>query len=198
MRMLPRSMSPGYAHRGSRKPKPSRRYGGYPLRRALRLNARYYAIHQVRRCRNPTHRQTLEGSLALGAIGKAVLVPASDESVLRQVASVEAYVAATPVLDRAEAPGLRVLGRHHANVEARPVPGLYSNGVMTDLAEAVKEIVRMVRPELTERQLGAAADVIASDIKKGGASDTESDRDAVAAAIAKATDDQSEQPSVDA
>jgi hypothetical protein len=196
--MLPRSMSPGSAYRGSRKPKPSRRYGGYPLRRALRLNARYYAIHQVRRCRNPAHRRTLEGSLALGTIGKAVLVPATATAMMRQVASVEAYVAAVPVLDRAEAPDLRVLGRRHANLESRHVRDLYSNRQMTNLAEAVKDIVRMVRPELTERQLDAATDVIASDIKNGDASDSESGRDTVAAAIAKATDDQSEQPSVDA
>ncbi len=180
------------------KPHPSRRYGGYSLRRALRLKTRYYAIHQVRRCRNPTHRKTLEGSLTLGAVGKSVLVPASSTAVLKQVASVEAYVSATPVLNRADAPGLRVLGRLPADLEARPGADLYSNGVMTDITEAVRDIARMVRPELTEPQLDAAADVVARDIKKGDDSDSESGREAVAAAIAKATDDQSGQPSVDA
>jgi hypothetical protein len=159
--------------------KPSGRYGGYPLRSALAVNSRYYEIRQVRRCKNPTHRRTLEGALTLGAIGKAILVPASARQVLSQVRTVEPYVEARPVLRRSAAPGVRVLG-------GSEVPGIHSDDDMPNLSEAVKEIIRMVRPELTEAQLAAAVKVTAADIEHEDLDESESGKATAAKAISAA------------
>lgn len=159
--------------------KPSGRYGSYPLRNALAVESRYYEIRQVRRCRNPTHRLTLEGALALGAIGKAILVPAGARQVLCQVATVAPYVEARPVLRRSAAPGVRVLG-------GGEVPEIDSNGDMPNLSESVKEIIRMVRPELTEAQLDAAARVTAADIEQEDLDESANGKEAAAKAISKA------------
>jgi hypothetical protein len=169
-------MPPDDRHKGS---KPSSRYGGYPLRSALAVKSRYYEIRQVRHCRNPTHRLTLEGTLALGAIGKAVLVPASARQVLSQAGTVEAYVEARPILRRSAAPGVRVLG-------SGGVPGIHSNDDMPSLSESVKEIIRMVRPELTEPQLDAAAKVTTADIEQDDLDESESGKAAAAKAISTA------------
>ena len=60
----------------------------------------------------------------------------------------------------------------------------------TDLTEAVREIVQMVRPELNEAELDAAAAVIAADVQPDATSVTPDDvrrtRDAVAEAVAHA------------
>ena|SRR6202035_631709 len=176
MRMLPRAMPPHNRRKGS---KPSGRYGGYPLHSALAVKSRYYEIRQVRRCRNPTHRLTLEGALALGTIGKAILVPASARQVLSQVGTVEPYVEARPVLRRSAAPGVRVLG-------SGDVPGIHSIGDMPSLSESVKEIIRMVRPELTDAQLAAAAKVTTADIEHEDLDESKSGRAAAAKAISTA------------
>jgi hypothetical protein len=167
------------SHNRRKGSKPSGRYGGYPLHNALAVNSRYYEIRQVRRCRNPAHRLTLEGSLALGAIGKAILVPASARQVLSQVGTVELYVEARPVLRRSAAPGVRVLG-------SGEVPETHSNGDMPSLSESVKEIIRMVRPELDESQLDAAAEVTAADIEQGDLDESERGKEAAAKAISTA------------
>jgi hypothetical protein len=176
MRILPRVVAPSNGHKQA---KPSPRYGGYPLRSALAVNSRFYEIRQVRRCKNPTHRLTLKGSLALGQIGKAILVPAEATPVLNQVASVGSYVEARPVLQRSAAPGVRVIGGGYS-------PEIHSNGHMTSLSEAVKEIVRMVRPELNDAQLKAATKVTVADIEQDDLDESESGKAAAAGAISAA------------
>jgi large subunit ribosomal protein L27 len=91
---------------------------------------------------------------------------------------------------------IHVSGRAHATPKRRPERDLYSKSVMPSpsLKQAVKDIVHMVRPGLTDSQLDAATDVIARDV----ASKSDSGKEAVAEAIARATDDHSDQPSVDA
>jgi hypothetical protein len=176
MRMLARVMASRKRRKGS---KPSGRYGSYPLDSALSVKSRYYEIRQVRRCRNPTHRQTLEGALALGAIGKAILVPASARQVLGQVGTVESYVEARPVLRRSAAPGVRVIGGSDRSE-------IDSNGEMPSLSESVQAIIRMVRPDLTDEQLAAAAKVSAADIEQDEPDESASGKAAAAQAISAA------------
>ena len=61
--------------------------------------------------------------------------------------------------------------------------------VSTKLTQAVEEIVRMVRPELNERQVEAAAKVVAADVRPDATTvdpeDVRRTRAAVADAIAR-------------
>ena len=184
----------------------SQRYGGQPAREALRVDAPYYLLTQVRSAAgaNPKHRSTLAG-LALGRIGKRVLVP-EHRQLVSAIAEVAPYVVVTPVEDPDRVPRTRLLGASSrmrkagiSRQRSRPGRDVYTGGTwpkgQTDmpasakLTEAVKDTLGLVRPELTDAQLKAAAEVIAEDVSPDAVTvnrkDVSRTREAVEEAIAR-------------
>lgn len=151
------------------------RYPGLPVYEALELDSPYYLVTQVRSAigAKPKHRGTLR-SLALGAVGRSVVVPGT-QGLLAAVRHVEAFLVATPVADPSEVGAVRLLGqvgrsklashrqRYTSFVEVHFVGEVEM--ASPQLTEAVQRIIRMVRPELDDAEVAAAAGVIADDLR---------------------------------
>jgi hypothetical protein len=121
-----------------------------------------------------------------------VLVSADAHSVLRQAATVEGYVEARPIWERASAADARLVGSFEEqqleDVASLPEPDLHSEVAMPSLSETVNRTLRKLRPELTPAQLDAAVKVTVADMEKDEVDNSESGKAVVAAAIADAID----------
>lgn len=154
----------------------SRRYGGMHLAEALSAGSPYCLVTQVRS--TSRHQRTLR-SLGLGKIGHSVVVPRTD-SLVGALKSVTPFIVATPIDNPEQAAGVRLLGSvgrdrvarrltttgrqsaaHEVQATESESPQVTAGG-SSELNEtqAVREVLTLIRPELTDNKLDAAARVI--------------------------------------
>lgn len=188
----------------------SRRYGGFSVDVAFKSRTPYYVVAQYRSGENlmKEHRDTLR-SLGLGKIGAKAVVPAQ-RAARGMMLEVAPYISATPIRRPSQAPGIRILGLDKQGRPTRPdkspfgptrpdrvllLRGEWSDdssesdlAASAELVAAIRDTVRLVRPELSDAEVDAAAGVIADDVKPEALTVEDEDisqaRKAVAEAIA--------------
>ena len=146
---------------------------------ALGTRSAYYLVTQVRSAvgAKPKQRRTLQ-TLKLGRIGRSILVPAQP-SLTGSIMRVSHLLTAVPIEDPVVVPTVSVLGcppSGRSRSERRRRAVTFTEPINVDLVvdqmpasasltQAVRQIVRMVRPELSEPQVEAASAVIAEDVQ---------------------------------
>jgi ribosomal protein L30/L7E len=140
---------------------------------ALQAQAPYYLLTQVRKpfLARPRIRGILRG-LALGQMGSQVIVP-NAAPLIAAITAVSGCLLVRPMRNPSERPTVGIL----AGWEDLPGKLVYWSSDWdsefieveelpnsTSLVQAVKNIGRQMRPELTDAELEAGAEVIASDI----------------------------------